>query len=70
MQQSSWLTDPVQNGGGAIIDFGCYGANLMAPLTRFQEPVSVTAVTRQFKPEVYPEVDDDATVIVSYQVPM
>ncbi len=22
----SWLTDPVKNGGGAIIDFGCYGA--------------------------------------------
>jgi predicted dehydrogenase len=62
----SWLTDPVQNGGGAIIDFGCYGANLMTYLTRGQEPVSVTAVTRQFKPDVYPKVDDDATVIVSY----
>jgi predicted dehydrogenase len=24
-----WLTDPVLNGGGAITDFGCYGANLM-----------------------------------------
>ncbi len=24
-----WLTDPVLNGGGAIIDFGCYGANLI-----------------------------------------
>ena len=24
-----WLTDPVQNGGGALIDFGCYGADLM-----------------------------------------
>ena len=23
-----WLTDPVKNGGGAVIDFGCYGANL------------------------------------------
>jgi predicted dehydrogenase len=61
-----WLTDPVQNGGGAIVDFGCYGANLMTYLTRGQEPVSVTAVTRQFKPEVYPKVDDDATIIVSY----
>jgi predicted dehydrogenase len=61
-----WLTDPVQNGGGAIIDFGCYGANLMTYLTRGQEPVSVTAVTRQFKPMIYPKVDDDATIIVSY----
>jgi predicted dehydrogenase len=61
-----WLTDPVQNGGGAIVDFGCYGANLMIHLTRGEEPVSVTAVTRQFKPEIYPKVDDDATIIVSY----
>jgi predicted dehydrogenase len=62
----AWLTDPVQNGGGAIVDFGCYGANLMTYLTRGREPISVTAVTRQFKPEIYPKVDDDATVIVSY----
>jgi predicted dehydrogenase len=61
-----WLTDPVQNGGGAVVDFGCYGANLMTYLTRGQEPVSVTAVIRQLKPEVYPKVDDDATIIVSY----
>ena len=25
----AWLTDPIKNGGGALIDFGCYGANLM-----------------------------------------
>ena len=24
-----WLTDPDRNGGGALTDFGCYGANLM-----------------------------------------
>lgn len=61
-----WLTDPVQNGGGAIVDFGCYGANLMTYLTHGEEPIAVTAVTRQFKPEIYPKVDDDATIIVSY----
>jgi len=61
-----WLTDPVQNGGGALVDFGCYGANLMTYLTQGEEPVSVTAVTRQFKPDIYPKVDDDATIIVSY----
>ena len=61
-----WLTDPVQNGGGALIDFGCYGANLMTYLQKGQEPVSVTAVTRNFKPEIYPKVDDEATIIVSY----
>jgi len=62
----SWLTDPIQNGGGALIDFGCYGANLMTYLQKGQEPVSVTAVTRNFKPEIYPNVDDEATVIVNY----
>ncbi|MGD9932009.1 MAG: Gfo/Idh/MocA family protein [Mangrovibacterium sp.] len=61
-----WLTDPVLNGGGALTDFGCYGANLMTALTKGEEPLSVTAVTRQFKPGVYPKVDDDATIIVQY----
>ncbi len=61
-----WLTDPVLNGGGAIVDFGCYGANLMTALTNGEKPVSVTAVTRRFKPDVYPKVDDEATIVVSY----
>jgi len=61
-----WLTDPVQNGGGALIDFGCYGANLMTYLMRGEPPVSVTAVTQQFKPAIYPKVDDEATIIVTY----
>ncbi|MFN8241938.1 MAG: Gfo/Idh/MocA family oxidoreductase [Bacteroidales bacterium] len=62
----SWLTDPVLNGGGAIIDFGCYGANIMTWLKQGELPVSVTAVTRQYKPDVYPKVDDDATIILNY----
>ncbi len=61
-----WLTDPVLNGGGAIVDFGCYGANLMTSLTNGKKAISVTAVTRQFKPNIYPKVDDEATIIVSY----
>lgn len=61
-----WLTDPVQNGGGALIDFGCYGANLMTGLMHGQEPLSVTAVTKQYKPDIYPKVDDDAVIIVNY----
>lgn len=61
-----WLTDPVLNGGGALIDFGCYGANLMTALTKGEKPVSVWAITRQFKPEIYPKVDDDATILVTY----
>jgi predicted dehydrogenase len=62
----AWLTDPVQNGGGALIDFGCYGANLMTYLLNGEQPVSVTAVTQQFKPDIYPKVDDEATIIVTY----
>ncbi|MEO8861359.1 MAG: Gfo/Idh/MocA family oxidoreductase [Ginsengibacter sp.] len=62
----NWLTDPVQNGGGALIDFGCYGANLMTYLMKGEQPISVTAVTRHFKPDIYPKVDDEATIIVSY----
>jgi predicted dehydrogenase len=62
----NWLTDPVLNGGGAIVDFGCYGANLMTYLMKGQEPIAVTAVTRQYKPAIYPKVDDDATIIVDY----
>ena len=49
-----WLTDPVRNGGGALMDFGCYGANLTTWLMRGVEPLTVTAVTQQIKPESYP----------------
>ena len=62
-----WLTDPVQNGGGALIDFGCYGANIMTWLMKGESPESVTAVTRQYKPSIYPKVDDEATIIVNYR---
>ncbi len=62
----NWLTDPDKNGGGAIVDFGCYGANLMTWLMSGQTPVAVTAVTRHLKPDIYPRVDDDATIIVEY----
>ncbi|SMD43907.1 Predicted dehydrogenase [Aquiflexum balticum DSM 16537] len=61
-----WLTDPIQNGGGALIDFGCYGANIMTYLMKGRRPVSVTAVTNTFKPEIYPKVDDEATIILDY----
>lgn len=61
-----FLTDPVQNGGGAIIDFGCYGANIMTYLMQGEHPVSVTAVTRNYQPDIYPRVDDEATIIVTY----
>jgi len=61
-----WLTDPQRNGGGALTDFGCYGANLMTFLMRGEAPTTVTAVTQQIKPEIYPRVDDEATIILTY----
>ena len=62
----AWLTDPVLNGGGAVIDFGCYGANLTTWLMQNEMPTSVTAVLQQIKPEVYPKVDDQATILLTY----
>jgi predicted dehydrogenase len=61
-----WLTDPVKNGGGALMDFGCYGANLITWLMNGEKPISVMAVTQKIKPHVYPDVDDEATIIVTY----
>jgi predicted dehydrogenase len=62
----AWLTDPVLNGGGAVVDFGCYGANLITWLMGGAEPLTVTAVLQTLKPEIYPRVDDEATVILTY----
>jgi len=62
----SWLTDPVKNGAGAMNDFGCYGADLMTWLMNGSRPLAVTAIARHYKPEVYPKVEDDATIILEY----
>jgi predicted dehydrogenase len=61
-----WLTDPVLNGGGALTDFGCYGANLATWLMEGETPQTVAAVTQQIKPELYPKVEDEATIILTY----
>ena len=61
-----WLTDPVLNGGGALTDFGCYGADLITWLMSGQRPTSVFAVTQHIKPDVYPKVEDEATIVVTY----
>lgn len=61
-----WLTDPVLNGGGAVTDFGCYGADLITWILKGEKPLSVYAELKQYKPEVYPKVDDDATIILTY----
>jgi predicted dehydrogenase len=62
----AWLSDPVKNGAGALFDFGCYGANIMTWLMDNQRPLKVTAIAQTEKPQIYPHVDDDATIVLQY----
>ena len=61
-----WLTDPEKNGAGALYDFGCYGVDLMTWLMHGETPETVTAVVNHDKPEIYPHVDDDSTIVLKY----
>jgi glucose-fructose oxidoreductase len=61
-----WLTDPKLNGAGALFDFGCYGADLMTWWMDGQRPLTVTAITQRIKPDIYPRVDDEATIVLTY----
>lgn len=63
----SFLIDPKQNGAGALFDFGCYGPNLMTWLMDGETPLSVSAVTKQLQPSLYPNVDDEAEIILNYK---
>jgi predicted dehydrogenase len=60
-----WLTDPAQ-GGGALRDFGCYGADLVTWLMDGKSPASVLAVTQNFQGADYPSVEDESTIILTY----
>ncbi len=62
----NWLTDPAQNGAGALYDFGCYGVDLMTWLMHGETPLTVTALLNHDKPEIYRNVDDDATIVLTY----
>lgn len=62
-----WLTDPVKNGAGALFDFGCYGANFATWLFGNERPLSVSAVTHTNKPDIYPHVEDEATITIQYR---
>ena len=61
-----WLTDPEENGGGALVDFGCYGVVLASWLMKGERPLEIQASAHQTKPETYLEVDDDSTIILRY----
>lgn len=62
----NWLTDPAAAGGGAVVDFGCYGAILATWFMNGQAPTHITASRTTLKPAIYPNVDDDATIVLTY----
>ena len=62
----AWLTDPKQNGGGSLFDFGCYGVDLATWFMHGQLPTTVSAVMLHDKPDIYPNVDDDSTIVLTY----
>jgi predicted dehydrogenase len=61
---ADWLYDPVKNGGGAIMDFGCYGAEWALWLKG--RPTRVYATAQKLKTDQHNEVDDDATIVLQY----
>ena len=62
----AWLRDPVRAGGGALFDFGCYGANLATWWLGNRAPDSVSAHTSRFDTVNYPDCDDHAVIQLVY----
>lgn len=60
-----WLTDPVKNGAGALMDFGCY--NALWSLWYLGRPLSVYATVNHLHPERYPKVEDNAVLVLTYK---
>jgi predicted dehydrogenase len=61
---ADWLYDPVKNGGGALMDFGCYGAEWALWLKG--RPTRVFATAERLKTQQHNQVEDDATIILEY----
>ena len=59
-----WLTDPVKNGAGALVDFGCY--NALWGLWYLGMPDTVYAATNRLQPERFPKVEDNAVIVLHY----
>lgn len=59
-----WLTDPEKNGGGALVDFGCY--NALWSLWILGKPQTVYAHSNRLRPEEFPRVEDNATIVLGY----
>ncbi|HEV2329590.1 MAG TPA: Gfo/Idh/MocA family oxidoreductase [Verrucomicrobiae bacterium] len=62
----AWLTDPALSGGGALTDFGCYGADLITWFMAGERPETVLAQSADLKPDIYPRVEDEATILLTY----
>ncbi len=60
-----WLTDPVKNGAGALMDFGCY--NALWSLWYMGRPETVYAEAIHLRPETFPKVEDSATMVLKYK---
>jgi len=60
-----WLTDPVKNGAGALMDFGCY--NALWSLMYLGRPETVYAQVNHLRPERFPKVEDNATLVLHYK---
>lgn len=63
-QFGGWLYDPTKNGGGVLMDFGCYGAEWALWLKG--RPTRVYATARTLKTDQHNRVEDDATVVLDY----
>jgi predicted dehydrogenase len=61
---ADWLYDPAKNGGGAIMDFGCYGAEWALWLKG--RPARVFATAKKLKLAQHNDVDDDSTIVLDY----
>ena len=61
----AWLTDPVKNGAGALMDFGCY--NALWALWYMGKPETVYAQAHHLRPEMFPKVEDNADLILNYK---
>lgn len=61
---AAWLYDPVKNGGGALMDFGCYGADLALWLNG--KPEKVFARALKLKTNQRHKVEDDVVILLEY----
>jgi predicted dehydrogenase len=61
----AWLTDPIKNGAGALMDFGCY--NALWSLWYMGKPQTVYAHVDHIQPERFPKVEDNASLVLGYK---